>query len=171
MKTARTRRPRATASSAPASRPATAASRVPDATEEGAWREWIGWFGRRLRRMRTGCGLSQQDVATLAGVSQGAISRLEAGHGLATPLLLVVKIDLALTRHLSGVDPLWVDVQAASEPGLSRLVAGLADERPLGADTATEELVRLYHRTPPRIRQQLLAIARAAANALDTSDG
>ncbi len=170
MKGERASRARGSVPLRPRSRPASAGSRRPDPAEEAAWRDWIGWFGQRLRRIRTGCGLSQQDVATLAGVSQGAISRLEAGHGLATPLLLVVKIDLALARHVAGVDPLWLDGEA-SEPGLSQLVAGLADERPLGADAATEELVRLYHRTPARLRQQLLAIVRAAASALDTSDG
>jgi hypothetical protein len=41
----------------------------------------------------------------LAGVSQGAVSRLEAGRGLATPMLVVLKINLAMRRALRDVDP------------------------------------------------------------------
>jgi transcriptional regulator with XRE-family HTH domain len=169
MKRPRASRSRVGARPRARARPTAGAARS-ETVRDAAWREWVAWFGRRLRRVRTSCGLSQQDVAGLAGVSQGAVSRLEAGHGLATPLLLVVKIDLALARHVAGVDPLFLDAAVACEPGLSQLMAGLVDARPLGADPATEELVRLYHRTPVRLRRQLLAIVRAAASALDSPD-
>jgi len=43
------------------------------------WREWMRGLGRQLRRVREFLGLSQDQVARLAGVSQGAVSRLEAG--------------------------------------------------------------------------------------------
>src|SRR5262245_49212375 len=60
------------------------------------WGEWMRAFGRQERRVREFLGLSQDQLARLAGVSQGAVSRLEAGRGLATPLLVVMKINLVL---------------------------------------------------------------------------
>src|ERR1043165_8224763 len=69
------------------------------------WREWIRAFGRQERRVREFLGLSQEQLARLAGVSQGAVSRLEAGRGLATPMLVILKINLALRRALRDVDP------------------------------------------------------------------
>jgi len=50
------------------------------------------WARRQLRRVREFLGLSQDQVARLAGVSQGAVSRLEAGRGLATPMVVVLKV-------------------------------------------------------------------------------
>src|SRR2546422_5488972 len=44
------------------------------------WREWMRGLGRPLRRVREFLGLSQDQVARLAGGSQGAVSRLEAGR-------------------------------------------------------------------------------------------
>src|SRR5438445_10153434 len=69
------------------------------------WREWMRGLGRQERRVREFLGLSQEQLARLAGVSQGAVSRLEAGRGLATPMLVVLKINLALRRALRDVDP------------------------------------------------------------------
>src|SRR5206468_4806745 len=69
------------------------------------WRGWMQDLGRRNRRLRDFLGLSQEHVARLAGVSQGAVSRLETARGLATPLLIVLKINAALMRELRRVDP------------------------------------------------------------------
>src|SRR5512135_1615625 len=69
------------------------------------WREWMRGLGRQARRIREFLGLSQEQIARLAGVSQGAISRLEGGRGLATPLLVVVKLNVAMRRALLGYDP------------------------------------------------------------------
>src|SRR5204862_5686298 len=69
------------------------------------WREGMRDLGRQLRRVREFLGLSQDQVARLAGVSQGAVSRLEAGRGLATPMMVVLKINLALRQALGDVDP------------------------------------------------------------------
>src|SRR5437763_17021403 len=64
------------------------------------WREGMRDLGRQLRRVREFLGLSQDQVARLAGVSQGAVSRLEAGRGLATPMMVVLKDHRELTRAL-----------------------------------------------------------------------
>src|SRR5512143_1415297 len=69
------------------------------------WREWMRGLGRQARRIREFLGLSQEQIARQAGVSQGAISRLEGGRGLATPLLVVVKLNVAMRRALAAYDP------------------------------------------------------------------
>ena len=55
------------------------------------WSSWIKGLGKQARRVREFLGLSQEQVARVAGVSQGAVSRFEGGRGLATPLLVVMK--------------------------------------------------------------------------------
>ena len=55
--------------------------------------------------MREFVDLSQDQLARVAGVSQGAISRLELAKGLATPLLVAVKVWTALAAALRTIDP------------------------------------------------------------------
>jgi transcriptional regulator with XRE-family HTH domain len=128
-------------------------------------------FGLQERRVREFLGLSQENLARLAGVSQGAVSRLEAGRGLATPMLVVLKITLALRAALRDIDP------ALLNDGLRRVLeienrisprigdVGF-DAVPVTKDPALEELVRIYHTLPERRRETLLSVVRAAADAL-----
>src|SRR4029077_11610448 len=60
------------------------------------WGRWMRGLGEQVLRARDLLGLSQDQLARIAGVSQGAVSRLEHGRGLATPLLVVSKIAAAL---------------------------------------------------------------------------
>src|SRR5258705_13029788 len=69
------------------------------------WREWMRGLGRQARRIREFLGLSQAQIARAGGVSQGAVSRLEGGRGLATPLLVVVKLNVAMRRALATYAP------------------------------------------------------------------
>src|SRR5881628_3669407 len=87
------------------------------------WREWMRGLGRQLRRVREFLGLSQDQVARLAGVSQGAVSRLEAGRGLATPMLIVLKVHLVLARALDQLDPALIDDQMRESLALGGLVS------------------------------------------------
>src|SRR5215468_10972711 len=73
------------------------------------WSAWMRELGRRLRRVREFLGLSQDQVARMAGVSQGAVSRLEAGRGLATPMLVVLKVHVVLARAVANLDPAMLD--------------------------------------------------------------
>lgn len=77
--------------------------------EQPGWQEWMRQLGRQLRRTRELIGLSQEQLARLAGVSQAAVSRLEGGRGLATPLLVVLKIALAVAGELRKLDPTTLD--------------------------------------------------------------
>ena len=69
------------------------------------WASWIKSLGRQARRVREFLGLSQEQVARVAGVSQGAVSRFEGGRGLATPLLVVMKVNAALRSAVSAMTP------------------------------------------------------------------
>src|SRR5215831_12642259 len=75
-----------------------------DPAAGSSWVEWMRALGRRVRHVREFLGLTQDELGRAAGVSQGAISRLESGRGLATPLLVVVKIGGALQQSLAKVD-------------------------------------------------------------------
>ena len=122
--------------------------------DEPVWRAWMQDLGRRQRRIREFVGLSQDQLA------------LETGKGLATPLLIVLKINAALARELRKVDPALLstelqealEVQGALAP--SGGVLGFTD-LPLTPDDAIEELVRLYRRAPERQRAGVLSVVRA----------
>src|SRR5213593_5115723 len=88
------------------------------------WREWMRGLGRQLRRVREFLGLSQDQVARLAGVSQGAVSRLEAGRGLATPMVIVFKVHQVLAKGLGAFDPALLDDQIRESLGLGGLMSG-----------------------------------------------
>lgn len=139
------------------------------------WREWMRGLGRQARRIREFLGLSQEQIARAAGVSQGAVSRLEGGRGLATPLLVVVKLNVAVRRALAAYDPELLSPEARAildrtdlhvpDSGASRFI-----EYPLAKDVGVEELVRLYRGLPERQREKLLAVVRATASALSPTE-
>ncbi len=121
--------------------------------------------------MREFVGLSQDQLARLAGVSQGAVSRLEAGRGLATPMLVVLKINLALRRALRDVDPALLNddlrrVLQIEERISPRIGDAGFDALPVTKDPLLEDLIRIYRRLPDRQRETFLSVVRAAADAL-----
>ena len=134
------------------------------------WSSWIKGLGKQARRVREFVGLSQEQVARTAGVSQGAVSRFEGGRGLATPLLVVMKVNAALRSAVSIMDS---EVLSEGARGLLMLDANVPDASdaspPLTKNPELEELVRLYHDLPERQRQRLLAVVRATAAALGAS--
>src|SRR5262245_34408486 len=143
-------------------------------TETNGKMEWAAWrqrLGRQVRRVREFVGLSQGQLAEMAGVSQAAVSRLEAGRGLATPLLLLMKVYVPLARALRGLDPgmlnedlrwlLEVDQRLGLAPG------EVAERTlPVTGDPGLEEMVRLFQRLPGRRREPLLLVARAMLSSL-----
>ncbi len=148
--------------------PAKMADRSDDAT---TWRPWMLELGQQIRRLRELVGLSQQELARLARVSQGAVSRLESARGLATPLLIVVKINLALTTELRKLEETVSNADLYPTRGVQDLLRW--PEGALGPDTVDttpdptfEAFVRLFHETSPRHRDRLLAIMRTAVAAL-----
>lgn len=141
--------------------------------EQVEWARWMRALGRQGRRAREFLGLSQEQLAAIAGVSQGAVSRLEAGRGLATPMLVVVKIHLALTRALRRVDPSRLDDELKRvleiEHRLSPPIGDIGIETlPLTRDPDLEALVKVYRALPERQRRTFLTVVRATATALAT---
>jgi transcriptional regulator with XRE-family HTH domain len=141
------------------------------ASNQTDWKKWMRDFGRQERRVREFLGLSQEQLARLAGVSQGAVSRLEAGRGLATPMLVILKINLAVARALRALDPALLneDLRRALdfEHLLSPPVGNVGFEAtPITSDPDLEELVRLYRSLSDRQRQTFLSVVRATASAL-----
>ena len=65
------------------------------------WEAWMQGMGRFTRRLRLMTGLSQEQLAQAAGVSQGAISRLEAGRAVNTPMIVVLKINAAMRQVIA----------------------------------------------------------------------
>jgi len=135
------------------------------------WKEWMRAFGRQERRVREFLGLSQDQLARLAGVSQGAVSRLEGGRGLATPMLVILKINLAMRRALREVDPALLNDELRHaleiEERISPPVGDVGfDALPITKDPILEHLVLLYRNVPERQRDTFLSVVRAAADAL-----
>jgi transcriptional regulator with XRE-family HTH domain len=140
--------------------------------DEADWVEWMRQLGKQKRRVREMLGLSQDEVARRAGVSQGAVSRLEAGRGVATPLVVVMKVDKAMREalmeleqeHLSSVAKRWLEFGSAYSP--SHTAAHLGD-MPVLKDEGAEQLLRSYRKLPSRLRGKLLDVVRATVDALD----
>jgi transcriptional regulator with XRE-family HTH domain len=135
------------------------------------WKKWMRAFGRQERRIREFLGLSQEQVARIAGVSQGAVSRLEAGRGLATPLLVVLKINLAVNKALQTLDPALLtddmrrslEFQRSISPKIGE-VGG--DVTRVTADPNIETMIRLYRALPEKQRQTFVTVVEATASAL-----
>ena len=140
------------------------------------WRRWMREFGQQERRVREFLGLSQAQVAEAAGVSQGSVSRLEAGRGLGTPMVVILKINVAMARELRRLDPEMLNADlrralaiqdALSPPG----VVADASGSPASHHAADlDDLVQLYRRVAPGQRGRLLAILRAAVQALASDE-
>lgn len=144
-------------------------------TPDVDWGTWIKGLGRQVRRVREFLGLSQEQIARIAGVSQGAVSRLEAGRGLATPLLVVMKINAALRRAVSTIDADLLSEDArrllATDPRTTPDQGeGSFQAYPILKEPPLEELIGLYRELPERHRQKLLAVVRATTAALLGAD-
>ncbi len=134
------------------------------------WSNWMRDLGREVRRLREFVGLSQERLARAAGVSQGAVSRLEAGRGLATPLLVAVRIRVALTEALRAVDPALLSDELRhmvdDEHVIAFAVNGIRSDIAITRDRGLDEVIRLYYRLPERRRDAAVALVRAAMEAL-----
>jgi len=143
------------------------------AGETPVWQHWMRDFGLHLRRTREFLGLSQEQVARLAGVSQGAVSRLETARGLATPMLIVLKVQLAVVRHLRELDPAILSPELRHALEMQDALSRPFGDGGIGArvtnDPVLEELVHIYRETPERHHKALLEILRAAATGLKSS--
>jgi transcriptional regulator with XRE-family HTH domain len=140
------------------------------------WREWMRALGAQQRRIRQFLGLSQDELARRAGVSQAAVSRLEMGRGLATPWVIVLRIGQALVRELRQVDPAILNPRLRGAVETPDLLPVLAigyppDAEALEDERSADEVVALYQALPESQRAEFLVFLRAAAEALGDAGG
>jgi transcriptional regulator with XRE-family HTH domain len=134
------------------------------------WRDWMRQFGRHVRRVREFLGLSQDELARRAGVSQGAVSRFEGGRGINTPFLVILRLNMALARQLKAMDPETLNDEVRKflrhmdflsqpiEPGGPPAPGGVPlPELPVTADPDIERLVRQYRALPEGQRRAFKA--------------
>jgi len=142
---------------------------VPPPCAVPRWRgdtDWDTWFrnlGRQMRALREFLGISQDRLATLANVSQGAVSRFETGRGRYTPAAVLLNLAVALARHCRANGH-----TVLSEP-LVRMLNDLEDFVPsvgtalprITRDLEAEELQRLFNVAPAHARSVALAVLRS----------
>ena len=112
---------------------------------------WLGRLGLRMRVVRESLGLTQKQLARLAGVSQGSVSRFENGRHGKIAALVVLELTVALARQCRG-EAAHLQLQAFD---------GLLDElAPIFG--GEEEASEAPPYTGTRIRQGGIGVARNA---------
>jgi transcriptional regulator with XRE-family HTH domain len=148
-------------------------------TSKQTWRQWITEFGAHVRRVREFLGLSQEQVARAAGVSQGAVSRFEGGRGLSTPFVGIMKINLALASALKQLESgMLTDevkrfmkqldiLQLPDDPGMPVQPVGPNFKKiHLSPNTELVRVIQLYYDLPESKREAFLAVMEATITAI-----
>jgi transcriptional regulator with XRE-family HTH domain len=143
------------------------------------WRQWITEFGAHVRRVREFLGLSQEQVARAAGVSQGAVSRFEGGRGLSTPFVGIMKINLALASALKQLETgMLTDevrrfmkqldiLQLPDDPGTPVQPVGPNFKKiQLSPNPELVRVIQLYYELPESKREAFLAVMEATITAI-----
>ena len=132
--------------------------------DEVDWQAWFRNLGRQARALRELLRLSQYDLAALAGVSQGSVSRFERGSGQCTSAIVLLRIAVALARRCRAEHPATL-----AEP-LARIMDDLEALAPVTAarllptvthDPREEQLHVLFRAVPPRARDAVVSILRS----------
>ena len=148
-------------------------------TGKQTWRQWITEFGAHVRRVREFLGLSQEQVARAAGVSQGAVSRFEGGRGLSTPFVGIMKINLALAHALKELEPdlltdevrrfmKHLDVLKLPDDAATPVGPVGPNFKKIQLSTNPEllQVIELYYELPESKRQAFIAVMTATISAL-----
>jgi len=135
------------------------------------WPKFIRDAGQRIRKAREFLGLSQDQLARLADVSQGAVSRVEAGRGMATPLLTFVKLNRVMAHALRKLPAELLTDQARTmlETAEHMVPPMQEDEQPptpILSDPALDRLISMYRTLPERERRGFLSVLDATAASL-----
>lgn len=147
-----------------------------------AWRQRLTEFGTEGRRIRELLGLSQEHVARIAGVSQGAVSRFEQGRGVAIPLVGMLKIHLVLAQAVTRLDPKirtdemkqllrWLDVlHVADDPRLPAWpVRATANGFDVSSDAHLARVMRDWSDLPEQKRRAFVAVIEAVIGTIKES--
>jgi transcriptional regulator with XRE-family HTH domain len=120
------------------------------AADAGRWAELVKLVGWHVYSLRDLLHVSQEELARLAGVSQGGISRMESGRCLDMPLVSYAKVAAAFCRELGPLrDRLTPDVRAVlhfTERVLA--VEGLRSPLALFEDPTLQHLIGVYEQLP-----------------------
>ena len=132
------------------------------------WQQIVDALGTTVRDVRKMLGWTQQQLADQAVVSQGLISRLEAGHCAAVPFHSVVVVLRTLATGAATLD-LPLSPTAAQLLAFAPSMNGsfTAIDAP---DPVFAEIAHTLTRIPRRYRTGFLAIVRAAAATLTAAD-
>lgn len=127
------------------------------------WQQIVSTLGTTVRDVRTLLGWSQDQLADLAVVSQGTVSRLERGTCAAIPFHSVVVILRTLAAGAAALDvplsPIASHLLALSLPSLNGTL--------LAPDDDFAYIARTLKHIPRRRRPAFLAIVRATVAAFD----
>jgi transcriptional regulator with XRE-family HTH domain len=125
------------------------------------WRTTIKTLATSIRDLRHAVGWSQQALANRAIVSQGAVSRLEAGTKLNLPFHTVVVAARALAEEAPHLG-------LSLSPPAQALVAFAPFDGTLATslDPDLRALLRLFHGLPPRQRHALVVFLESTASYL-----
>ena len=129
------------------------------------WQQWMQALGDRLRRARLFLRLSQAQVAGMAGVSQGAMSRLEHGKGLETPMSVVLRLHGAIAQSLRQCDPALLDADLAWVLNFGNMLSGGPD----GAEQEHDQLSRLFQavlRLPERQQRLVMVVLQSLVDTM-----
>jgi DNA-binding XRE family transcriptional regulator len=66
------------------------------------WGAWLRRLGESMRELRRSLDLSQEELASRAGLSQGSLSRFENGCNGNIGALVILKLGAALARECHG---------------------------------------------------------------------
>ena len=133
---------------------------VGTASDAARWREVTKLLAWHVHNLRDLLQLSQDQLARCAGVSQGAISRMEAGRCTDTPLVTYARVAAAFCRELAPLrDQVTPDVRAVLDAVDGLLTTG-SQRRALNlfADPTLRELIRVYARLPDADRASYAAL-------------
>jgi transcriptional regulator with XRE-family HTH domain len=149
-------------------------ARVVSGQETAAWRSWLKSVGALAREMRELLGLSQDQLAKLAHVSQGAVSRFEKGNALSTPWVVAVKLRVALAARLRQLDPELLTADARRFLSETALY-GLPDDPALPPHFANiallpapelTQVLLAYNQLPQECRAAFMSVMSAVVEAL-----
>jgi transcriptional regulator with XRE-family HTH domain len=142
------------------------------AQQQADWEaQMIRDLGKWTRKVREFLGFSQDKLAKLADVSQGAVSRVEAGRGKATPLLTFTKINQVFAKALSEIDPAMLTKDAQEMLERARYMAKpVPDHHQLSSlallDPVVAQVLAEYQSLPERAKPGFLTVLRATATSL-----
>jgi len=106
--------------------------------EDTDWSAWLRRLGTSMRDLRESLGLSQEEVASRAGLSQGSVSRFENGRNTHIGALVVLKLGAALVRQCDGPrEPLLREAMTGVLDDFVRLSGGPCGDRDVPATNGT----------------------------------